>query len=297
MDSIAEERIAGAPADPRGPDAIDAGPGTTATGAHKRPYALRDWRGVLVAVPGIGAAVAGFVAAYGAGWALWDWRAGLAVVEWSFAVALAALVIAVLVIATGRRAGRATRWPLLLLGGLVAAGYAVYLASWWFSAQSLPAIHDISTDLADPPAFTALPLRADNLDKVPGAGDSDMAGLNPRQRWALIHQRAYPDLRSVRIQTPPADLYAKAQRLVADRGWEAAGQNPGTGTIEATARATPFAFHDDMVLRIRPIDGGAASIVDMRGVRREGQHDFGENAARIRTFLADLSGTTSTAAR
>ena len=50
------------------------------------------------------------------------------------------------------------------------------------------------------------------------------------------------------------------------------------------------------MLRVRPAAGGEGSIIDMRSVSRVGQSDIGVNAERVRSFLSDLSGTTTTAA-
>jgi uncharacterized protein (DUF1499 family) len=61
--------------------------------------------------------------------------------------------------------------------------------------------------------------------------------------------------------------------------------------LEATDRSALFRFKDDIVLRVRPTDTGEGSIVDMRSVSRVGVSDLGVNAKRVRSFLADLSGT------
>ena len=45
-------------------------------------------------------------------------------------------------------------------------------------------------------------------------------------------------------------------------------------------------FRDDVALRVRP-DGDGARI-DVRSASRYGRHDFGTNAARIRSLLEDI---------
>ena len=177
------------------------------------------------------------------------------------------------------------------MGMIVALGYAGWMLSWVYTARSVPAIHDVSTDLADPPQFRMLALRADNLDDVPGADDAEMKGLNPQQRWESLHRNAYGDVRTVRISEPVIDVVAKAERLAKARDWDVAIADPIEGRVEATATTALFRFKDDVVLRVRPSEDGKGSVVDMRSVSRVGVSDLGVNAKRVRAFLADLSGT------
>ena len=280
-----------------GPPTGDAPP--TAPGDKPvRLASLRhDPKGWLIALLGVGAPLAFVIAAGGSGIGLWDRQAGLAAVPWIILVAVVALLLAIAFIVLNRRKGRKTRWPLIGLGMAATLGFLIYLAPYDNALLTLPAIHDITTDLADPPQFTALPLRDDNWDKIPGADDSDMAGMNPRQRWATLHQDAYPDIRSVRIDQPVAVVIKKAERLAEDRGWDIVSVDPAAGNLEATDTYSLFRFKDDIVIRARAAENGAASIIDVRSVSRTGVHDLGINAERVREFLSDLSGTTTTASQ
>jgi Protein of unknown function (DUF1499) len=254
----------------------------------------RDWQAYMVLAGGIGAGLWGLFAPLGSGWGLWGWKSGLTGVQWSFFLAVGALLLGLLYIWRGRRTGR-TRRPLLWLGTLISAGYSVWMLSLVAGAASVPAIHDISTDLADPPQFAVLSLRADNLDNIPGADDSEMKGMSPVQRWTLLHQKEYGDIRSVRIDQPMNAVMAKAARLATERDWKIASNVPSEGRLEATATTALFRFKDDIVLRVRPTEDGRGSIADMRSVSRVGQSDLGVNAKRVRAFLADLSGTVTAA--
>lgn len=255
----------------------------------------RDPKGWLIALLGVGAPLAFVIAAGGSGIGLWGRQAGLAAVPWIILVAVLALLLAIAFIVLNRRKGHKTRWPLIGLGMAATLGFLVYLAPYGNAFLTLPAVHDITTNLADPPQFTALTLRDDNWDKIPGADDRDMAGMNPRQRWATLHQDAYPDIRSVRIDQPVAVVIEKAERLAEDRGWDIASIDPAAGNLEATDTYSLFRFKDDIVIRARAAENGAASIIDVRSVSRTGVHDLGINANRVREFLSDLSGTTTTA--
>jgi uncharacterized protein YecE (DUF72 family) len=58
------------------------------------------------------------------------------------------------------------------------------------------------------------------------------------------------------------------------------------GVIEAVARTAIMGFRDDIALRVRRDDEGAR--IDVRSASRYGRHDFGTNAARIRSLLEDI---------
>lgn len=187
------------------------------------------------------------------------------------AAALAALcgIIALLAgVRTGRLAGAV----------LIALAYAGFLLSRPLSAGDIPAIHDITTDLTDPPAFKTLPLRADNL-----------AGVETLGNWKRIHAAAYGDIKSVTIAQPVPVVAERALQLATEAGWEIASSDLAAGRIEATASVSYIRFKDDVVIRITPSVDGKDSRVDVRSVSRVGISDFGVNARRIREFLSALT--------
>lgn len=255
----------------------------------------RDWQGSLVFAAGVGALLWGIVSALGAGWGAWEWSRGLTGVLWSFILAIGAILFGILFGWRARKSGIARPRFLRWIGMLAAIVYAGWIGTFILAGASVPAIHDISTDLADPPAFRELSLRADNLDAVPGEGEAEMKGMNPQQRWVVVHQKAYGDIRSVRINEPVPTVIAKAERLAKARGWDVVVALPEEGRLEATETSAFFRFKDDVVLRVKPTDTGDGSIVDMRSVSRVGVSDLGVNAKRVRSFLADLSGTVTAA--
>jgi uncharacterized protein (DUF1499 family) len=179
-------------------------------------------------------------------------------------------------------AARRAQWP---LGGatwialLVALGYAGFIVSRPLAAQGVPPIHDVTTDLANPPAFETLPLRADNL-----------AGVGTVENWRKLHSAAYGRIQPVTINQPVAAVTARAVQLAEARGWTVAAQDPARGHVEATAAVSFIRFYDDVVLRITPTPDGQGSRIDMRSVSRVGVSDFGVNARRIEEFLAELNG-------
>lgn len=267
----------------------------TSSDASVQPRASKDILGYVVLIAGVGALVWGAVAAVGTAWGYWAYTSGLKGVACAFLLGIAAILIGLVQEWRVRKSNtpplRARRW----VGMLVALVYVGWIGAFFVKALTVPAIHDVSTDLANPPAFQTLQLRADNLDNVPGADDPKMRGLTPEQRWAMVHQKDYGDIRSVRVNEQAATVIAKAERLAKARGWDVAISMPAEGRLEATETSAFFQFKDDVVLRVRPSDTGEGSIVDMRSVSRVGQSDLGMNAKRVRSFLADLTGTVTAA--
>ncbi|NTZ42501.1 DUF1499 domain-containing protein [Altererythrobacter sp. SALINAS58] len=166
-----------------------------------------------------------------------------------------------------------------LAGFLLSTGFLVLVAFVVLPTRDLPPLHDITTDTANPPQFTTLALRKDNL-----------VGVGTVANWRRLHDEAYGDIRSVTLPMPVADAITRAETLARERGWTIAAVDPAGGRLEATAYASYLRFEDDVVLRVTPAPGGG-SVVDMRSVSRVGVSDLGKNAERIRTFLSDLAAT------
>lgn len=166
-----------------------------------------------------------------------------------------------------------------LLGGLVILAGLVLVAVPWMQlqqARTVPPIHDITTDMQDPPAFDAL---ATDREAAPNAVDY------PGETTARQQREAYPDIQPLVLDAPLPEVLAAAEAEVRDAGWEIAAV--GDARLEATATTTWFGFKDDVVIRLTETSDGVR--VDMRSASRLGSSDVGTNAARIRTFLEDLA--------
>lgn len=173
---------------------------------------------------------------------------------------------------------------------LLAAPLVGYAAFFISQAGKVPALHDITTNLADPPQFSALKLRDDLNQIVPDGGRADLKNLTPAQRRATLHAAAYADLKPVSIALPVGEVTDKIAAQAKARGWEIAVADRSAGRVEATERVSLFRFADDIVFRVRADPANPeASIVDARSVSRVGISDVGVNARRIRAALADLT--------
>ncbi len=205
---------------------------------------------------------------------LWDFRTGFALLRWGAYLGIFAAGLGL--IALLWRAPNARPGPALLAIVLgVLAALVPY--RWMQKAQQVPAIHDISTDVERPPEFQAvLPLRAG------AANPADYGG----PEIAAQQQKAYPDIVPLVLAVPPGEAFRRALGAARDMGWEIVAADSGAGRIEATATTPWFGFKDDVVVRIAP--EGAGSRVDVRSVSRVGKSDVGENAERIREYLARL---------
>ena len=192
--------------------------------------------------------------------------------------AVALGVLALLWCAVSRASVRPIALSLLaIVLGAVAWGVP-YL--WLKKAESVPAIHDITTDTRNPPQFLpdVIALRtAAHAANSPVYGGSRIAGLQ--------HQ-AYPDIRPMIFQQPPATIFAAALGTVKGMGWTLDSEHPHTGIIEASSTTLWFGFTDDVVIRIEPQPDGTR--LDIRSESRIGESDVGRNAARIRRFRTML---------
>lgn len=143
--------------------------------------------------------------------------------------------------------------------------------------SGVPRIHDISTDLDNPPVFETVPgLRADS--------DNSLA-LNDKVQAA---QKAYyTDLAPLSLSGAPADNFAAALAAAENMGWEIVASDKANGHIEATATTALFGFKDDVVIRLSAAKGGTR--VDMRSASRVGLSDLGANAARIEAYFQALN--------
>jgi hypothetical protein len=79
--------------------------------------------------------------------------------------------------------------------------------------------------------------------------------------------------------------------VITKRRWQVINTHPPApgrreAYIEAVARTPIMGFPDDIAIRIRQMGAGAR--LDVRSASRYGRHDFGTNAARVRTLLADV---------
>lgn len=170
------------------------------------------------------------------------------------------------------------------LMGLVLGGVSAWIP--WHglqTARSVPPIHDISTDLEQPPRFVdAIALRGDGSNPVEHGGPE----------LAAQQQSAYPDLQPLIVDLPAPQAIDRALAAAEDLGWAIVATDRARGRIEATDTTFWFGFKDDVVIRVTALDAGRSRI-DVRSLSRIGKSDLGANARRIRKYLAAMKADRS----
>jgi len=209
---------------------------------------------------------------------IWSWQLGLGMMKWAFYVgavaAVSALALIVLLVVPRLR----TRPWMPVLSLCLALAAIVPPLLLLSTAKSVPRIHDVTTDTAEPPPFVGL---LDERRKVP---NGFAYGGEP---IAALQRAGYPDLKALVIKAPPREAMQRALDAARSMGWEVVSSDATTGRIEATATTLWFGFKDDVIVRIRP--EGEGSRIDVRSVSRVGLSDLGANAKRIQAYLAKLS--------
>jgi uncharacterized protein (DUF1499 family) len=204
-----------------------------------------------------------------------------------FAVGLAGAACAVLVglAALGHiwHAGRAGALNVavgILLPLLVFAGPAGYFAA----SHNLPRINDVTTDFAAPPKFVKLAARsADaNASEYPGA------------HFAALQAKAYPDIRTLIVDRSVDEAFEVVEEVARRLRWQVVSSGirvskppAKVGTLEATDQTLLVGFVDDIAVRVEGTSMRAR--IDARSASRYGRFDFGQNAARVRYFLAEVA--------
>ncbi|MEM8918164.1 MAG: DUF1499 domain-containing protein [Pseudomonadota bacterium] len=231
------------------------------------------------------------LAGLGSRFGFWEFGFGLGTMtrEWwpflwylSGGLGLLALILC-LVISPRRLAG--------VVAAIVAIGIPVAAKMQYdnvrATAQAVPAIHDITTDMQDPPMFTDAIMSIRNASR---ANPADYIGKlkpgrdgEPDRLVSALQSEAYPDIVPIRIDGSSDLIFEKSLEALESLGWVMVSNDRETGIIEATDTTFWYGFKDDVIIRIRS-NGENSSVVDVRSLSRVGGSDLGKNAARIREF-------------
>jgi len=207
---------------------------------------------------------------------LWHFRTGFMIIRWAFFGALAAALLSLVgLIISGGKPKQVL--VLGLLGIVVGAATAYVPWSWKKTLDAHPYIHDITTDVQNPPKFVAaIALRKEGDHTV----EYDGPEVAEQQR------QAYPDIMTLIIPTDKDRVFAAAEAALRAMKLNVIDVNAAEGRIEATQTSMFYGFTDDLVVRV--VADGVGSKVDVRSKSRVGRSDLGQNAKRIRAFLQEL---------
>jgi len=188
-------------------------------------------------------------------------------------VAAAALLVLMLVLLVLPRL--APHRPAMLKRALLLVP-SVLLLTNLLGAREHPAIHDITTDTGNPPAFTAALAQR--------GPDANPLSIKPD---TIARQReGYPDLAPLLTRLSPGLALERAAEVARELGWDVHRLDHEAGELEAVDTTFWMGFKDDIVVRVSHSSG--RTHVDLRSASRVGVSDLGANAARIRSFIAQF---------
>ncbi|MEQ5788965.1 DUF1499 domain-containing protein [Erythrobacter sp. NFXS35] len=239
------------------------------------------------------------IAAFGTKIGLWGWPTGLMALTFGGGVillgivAVAALISLILgVIAKPRRnvvLGAA------IIGLLIPGAVFVMFTAARGTAADNP-IHDVATDTADPPAFSAETLAARAEAEANPLSDyqtplGELAlyeGVEPElaiKSHAQIITDRYANLAPLPLAgASRADAVAAVAAAMGNMGFNDIRTDAASGTVEGVAETFWFGFKDDVVARI------GENEIDFRSVSRVGRSDLGANAERIAELRQRVAG-------
>lgn len=235
----------------------------------------------LIAKAGFSAALMAGLAALlsgpGTSFGLWNYRIGISMLRWAAYGGIAAMALSLIGLIASIRIVivRGFVWALMgiVIGGVV-AGTVLH---WKQVAGSVPRIHDITTDTANPPEFVA-------IRKLLRSGENSPIYVG--SETAALQRKAYPDITPLILPVSTKQAFEGALAVSRRMGWQIIDYDKSEGRIEAVATTSWFGFSDDVVIRIKRHDSG--SRVDIRSESRVGVSDLGKNAERIRKFLRTM---------
>lgn len=240
------------------------------------------------------------IAALGTKFGVWGWELGLVKLTFGGGMILLALTaIAALVSLIIAARAKPRRNPVLaaaIIGLLIPGAVFVIFTAAGSTAGDNP-IHDISTDTANPPAFSPATMAARTKSGANALSDYQIPlgqlelykdGVPP-QLAVKSHAQIITDRKDRPAPLPlggatKAEGVAAVAAAMAAMGLEDIRKDEATGMVEGVAVSFWFGFKDDVVARV-----GDAQI-DFRSVSRVGRSDLGANTARIQ----DLRSRTET---
>lgn len=238
------------------------------------------WWAQALMIGAIVSAVLMVMAGFGTRLGMWDYTGGFTIASGGVMLAAGVFFLGVIGYVVCLRKGLPSERSSILIGLLICVVLLGQFGLQMNAVSSVPRIHNISTDIMDPPSFDAL------------VAIRDAAGANPLAYDAAVlaeqQQAAYPWVTTLNSPISPAIMLNSATMVLEDLGLEVINVSVEKGIVEATDTTFWFGFKDDVVVRVRAAESNGGSIVDVRSVSRVGQSDLGLNAKRIGSVLDGL---------
>lgn len=239
----------------------------------------RSWWATATLVGSVIALVLLLLGPVGTRMGIWGFQTGLLlIVPAGVLLAAIGLLVGLVSIFVSKKRGFDGDPPPLFISIAICALIIATMGLQFQKGASVPAIHNISTDVVDPPQFSESIVALRGETSNPLAYDAE--------ELAVLQQGAYPDVKSLQVSSDPAATIQNAAAALEAMGLEVVTVDAGAGIVEATDTTFWFGFKDDVVVRVRPEASG--SLVDVRSVSRVGLSDLGKNADRIMDLLGRL---------
>lgn len=166
-----------------------------------------------------------------------------------------------------------------ILAAIWALPVLVSVGSLTYVVTQTPSYPDITTNVNNPPDFTAF--RPQDGSRLP----LDRATPADRIRISL----ANPDLETLFVERPGWHIAEVISELVQANGWETARietVSSQTNELEFSVPGSlPLVDHS---IAIRIVDNGEGALVDARALSNMPLHDFGTNAPILQTVLEQV---------
>ena len=238
--------------------------------------ASRSWWAKATLVGSVIALVLLVLGPVGTRLGIWGFQTGLLlIVPAGVLLAAIGLLVGLVSLFVSKKRGFDGDPPSLFISIALCAVIIVAMGLQFQKGASVPAIHNISTDVVNPPQFTEaiVALRGENSN--PLAYDAE--------ELAVVQQGAYPQVKTLQVSTDSAQTVSNVVAALEAMGLEIVTVDETLGVVEATDTTFWFGFKDDVVVRIQ--EAGNGSLVDVRSVSRVGLSDLGKNADRIMDLL------------
>ncbi|EAQ27810.1 hypothetical protein NAP1_09457 [Erythrobacter sp. NAP1] len=235
------------------------------------------------------------IAALGTKVGLWGWVTGLVSMTFTAGPILLGIVAVIALISLIIGLVKKPRSKVTIGIALVGIVLPALMFTSFMSARSTAGenpIHDVATDTADPPAFSAetMAVREESganplSDYQTPLSEIEMyAGAAPElaiKSHAQIINDTYADLSPLPLGgASRADAVAAVAAAMGNMGFVDIRSDVEQGRVEGVAETFWYGFKDDVVARV------GESEIDFRSVSRVGRSDLGANAKRI----AELRG-------
>ena len=240
---------------------------------------MATWWSKTILVGGLTAIALLPIGALGTRFGLWDHMIGFALLQLGALLGVVGIVGGIPGIVVARRQSKSR--DLWAVAGGMAASFAVvvFLGMLFLSALTAPLLHQVATNLEDPPEFIEIvALRGTDSNAL----EIDAGTIEPLQ------EEFYPWVQPLFLRATPAEAFAEALGVLEAMGLEVIAAHTDRGLSEAVDTTVWFGVKDDVALRVRAYPQG--SVVDVRSVSRVGLSDVGANGQRVKEILRRLGG-------